>query len=358
MKIAICGNYGVFNAGDDAILEGLTGAIKKHLPEAEIVVMGKGRLFPFGVRSFAKAIFRPSHWMTPYRLIKSCDAFVIGGGGLFTPEERGFVPIFWAMHGIAALLLKKPVYCLGISVYPLKGLSKILVKFLFSKCKYISVRDKDSYRIVAHDWEIPCKFGSDFAMLIDYEKSMQGEKEKQRYIVISMRSFKGNNGNLYKILAQACDKIIEDYGLQIKLVPFQKGDQFDAHVLNKIFAQAKHKEQIFVENFYADIKQLIKILERAELVIAMRLHAGILSLLAGTMVIPLSYTEKVKSFWGGMKDIDFLEIPSLTFHNFMAVFHKTWNNRSNLLISMQNIKDELTKRASKSIETFIGFLKK
>jgi polysaccharide pyruvyl transferase CsaB len=308
MKIAICGYYGVFNVGDEAILTSFKKVVSQYHPESEVLVMGTGDLFPFGIRSFLRSIIRPSLWYKPYKLIKSCDKFILGGGGLFTPEEMPWVPTFWALHGVAAYLMDKPVYCLGISVSSLTGINKFIVKWLFKHSKEVVVRDKVSYELVK-EWRINCKLSTDLALAL--ESSVVKNNSNEQYIVLSVRSFKKTDEKLYTILAQLCDSIVKLYGLKIRLIPFQKGDQYDVQVLRKIFDLTVHKEQIILDNYYENLEELISVLGQAKAVIAMRLHAGILATVAGTPFVAMSYMQKVSNFWAEFNDIEILDFNRL-----------------------------------------------
>lgn len=291
--MTLCGNYGVFNVGDEAILAGLESLIKKTDPAAEISVMGKGSLLPFGLRSCLKSIFS-RRMRKPRLLVKSCDVFILGGGGLFTDEEGPAVSLFWALHGLYAHWVGKPVYCIGISVGKIRFWNKFFVKKLFGVSKAVTVRDKASFELLKK-WGIKCVLATDLALALTYE--IKDSDQRKNYIVISARRFKNSDKILYKELAQLCDYVIEKHGFNVRLLPFQSGGQFDEYILHKIFEHAKHKENIKIEPFTADLDKILNILGNAKAVIAMRLHAGILSLVTETPFIPLTYMQKVSDFW-------------------------------------------------------------
>lgn len=350
MKIAICGNYGVFNIGDDAILSGLRSAILGIVPKSEIAIMGHGNLLPLGFRSFCKSIFYKKLWQ-PLKTIKSCDLFILGGGGLFTDEEGVFVSLFWALHGIIAVFYGKPVLCLGLSFGPIRWWNSWLVKKLLREAKEITVRDKKSQELL-EKWDITSSLGSDLALLLDnlfmrHSLARRGDGaiiSSEKYIVISLRKFKNNNKNLYKKIARVCDRIVEDYGFKIKLIPFQTGDNFDVAVLNTIFELVSNKNKISVESFITDFEKLISIFHNAEIVIAMRLHAGIFSVISEIPFIPLSYMSKVNDFWREFDGIEVLPLNTLDVDRFLKIFHKIQTNRSKYVDLIKNIKKTLSDR--------------
>lgn len=366
MKILICGNYGVSNVGDEAMLAGLKQAILINLPDAKIEVMGKGRLLPIGFRSLMRDMFvskNPDSRTKSIQFIKSCDVFILGGGGLFTDEEYKRVPLFWALHGLFAhYICKKSVYCMGISVSPLRGLNKWIVKKLFSIAKAIVVRDKPSYELVMKEYGVLPILSSDLALFLDFQPLPIKKKSDERYIVVSLRQFPKNNENLYTKLAQFCNWAIDKYGLYIKLMPFQEGEDFDYAVLNKIFERINKKIHIAVEKFplmspkpESRINELIEILANAEAVIGMRLHACILSLLAETPFIPLGYMNKVKDFWGEFEEISTVELSDFTAETLKTKFKKIMENQEQIRALIKQIKLKLLERAKKTEETILSF---
>gem|GEM_PF-4556365 len=333
------------NIGDEAILLGLKELIRREIPQAEIEVMGKGSHFPIGLRSFFRALFHPSLWMKPFRMVKSCDIFLLGGGGLFTEEESLLSPAFWALQGLFALWVDKPVYCLGISIGDVGFMNKIFCMSLFKRSKSIIVRDPFSKELL-EKWGIKAVLGTDLALAIrlDFTKVIT----KEKYVVISLRPFKNIDENLYKIIAQFCDVIILKFGLQIRLIPFQDDYQSDTQTLNKFFELMKEKNKVFVHEFSSNIPDVLKILSGAEMVIGMRLHSGILSVILGVPFIPLSYMSKVTNFWSEFPEAMRLDTSELSLDGLLEAYTNNWNSKR----EGQNIQGALRKKLSDRVRSF------
>lgn len=346
MKIVICGYFGIRNIGDEAILEGLKAMFLRIFPGCEIEVMGKGRLFPFGFRSFLRSLFSPKLWTAPYRLIKSCDLFILTGG-LFTDEEGFFVPTFWALHGLIAHHLKKPIYILGVNIGELNLWNTFLCKKLFSKSRLSIVRDQTSYNLLA-SWGIKSCMAPDFATMIPFRPVRT--EEKNRYIVLSAKPIKQDPNSLYTNLAQFCDSVSMEYGLQIRLIPFHEGDMSDASALNKIFEQMKNKSNAKIEKFYEKTSDLLPILANAEVVIAMRLHAGILSVMSETPFIALPSMKKVENLWSEFPGINIVEITPFLIDKLELVFQNIINSRRDHRAIVSAIKQKFIERATVSEE--------
>lgn len=342
------------NIGDEAILQGLKSILCKIWPNSEISVMGRGKLLPIGIRSFLKALIKPRLFWQPIKLIKSCDIFILGGGGLFTDEERPFVSLFWALHGFAAHLLKKKVLCLGISVGKIHIFNRWFVKKVLKLAKIVMVRDRHSQEIL-EKVGVKSYLGCDFASVAQNvpASAKNAQHDINNYIVISARQFKNIDEKLYKILAQLCDAVIEKYGLAVKLISFQKGEENDIKILHKIFEQVKQRNKVKVENFYEDIDELITVLANAKIVIAMRLHAGILSAIAGTPFIPLNYMEKVSDFWEMFPDIKTLDLNKINVDNLLEAFRDIYSAERQHKGIFEKISTDLRRKAQETEELLL-----
>jgi polysaccharide pyruvyl transferase CsaB len=321
MKILICGNYGVKNVGDEAILLGFRSLLAKNFPEAQLTVMGAGKHFPFGVNSLFQSLFHWDLWKTPMALLNECDVFVLGGGGLFTEEESKSSPLFWALQGLVAILKKKPVYCLGISVEPLSSLNRFFAKMLFKKAKKVMVRDRAS-RDLLLEWGISSELASDLATEIDFEYA--DSLGQENYVIVTLRPFKNFDENLYKKIAQLCDALIHDFGLKIRFIPFHSDAKMDASIMNKILERMSNASAVAIEPFYENPLDLIRVFSQARAVIGMRLHSGILSLIASTPFIPINYMSKVENFWEEFQRIFPLHMPQIE-NNFITIFTNLFN---------------------------------
>jgi polysaccharide pyruvyl transferase WcaK-like protein len=215
---------------------------------------------------------------------------------------------------------------------------------LLKKSKAVIVRDIASKNLL-QKWGISAILGTDPALAIDV--SPRNKTQGENYVVVSFRPFKNLSYNSYKIIAQFCDSIIEKFGLNIRLVPFQNEYQIDAEILHTIFDQVKRKDKIIIHEFYEDFDELMKIFEGAEVVIGMRLHSGILSILAETPFLPLSYMKKVNNFWSEFPEISCLDTATLRFDTLVSQFEKVWNSRREYRRIAHEIKAFLKKRTSR-----------
>ncbi|MBI2453621.1 polysaccharide pyruvyl transferase family protein [Candidatus Peregrinibacteria bacterium] len=325
MRVVVCGNYGVGNIGDEAILEGLKNVLNKTYSKAYITVLGKGMHFPLGIRSLIRSVFQWKLWHKPYKAIRECDLFILGGGGLLTDAEGFFVPFFWAFHAFTALSSKKKVLCLGQSVGPLTTINAWMAKKLFQKASFVTVRDKASLELLKK-WGIPAHMFSDFAFAIDYVPVKK--RELNKHVIIIGREFKNINDGAYNILVRFLKWLSEDLTYKIAFIPFQNEQVNDKEFLNKILILAPElTSRIEVLDYSnVDTRKAIDELAKADAILSIRLHGGILASIAGTPFLPLYYMNKVRDFWRSFPEITPLAPGNLDLKEMKEAFLKLLQN--------------------------------
>lgn len=327
-KYVVCGHYGVTNLGDEAIGIGLIQAIKDANPEHEITVLSydKGRskafynkylpkfhvrtayIAPLGFRSLFRGIFKGELRKTVNE-IKSCDRFILGGGGLFT-DERLYAVFLWGLQAFFALRYKKALYLIGHSVGPLNTrIGKWIVKKIFNKAEFISVRDIESKKVLKQlGVEKEIHVLSDMAMLMNYDEKNQAslmnkkleQKEGKKYFILTFRGWDGKLAKLNKKLEQAIERIVQKHKLQPVLIPFQLIKENDQEIMNKKIVQKGGVEKIVVQKYQDNISEILEQIGAAEFVIGVRLHSLIFSSIVGTPFVGISYSKKVEDFMSEM----------------------------------------------------------
>lgn len=344
-NILICGNYGIDNLGDDAILGGLKKLILSVWPAAKITVMSSSplktsqnfkvksvRLFPVGVRSFLKFWFTPS-FFAAFKALKKADIVFLGGGGLFNDQEWKSI-LIWYVQFLWFRIFHKKLVCIAQSVGPLKHKrSRILVKSVFKYAKLVTVRDGQSLKLLHEIGIEKVHLLSDPAFAIGYES--EKSVSRQDRVVLSVRPWKPANSNaLYKEIAHAIDEIFMKHGLKFVFLPFQQRIENDELAFYEILSLLEHKEAIALE-YPDDYIHALEIIGRSSLVLGMRLHSIIFSCLTITPFVALSYSQKVKSFADsiGMNnfvlDIDNIQANSIV-HKIEQVLKSSERDRASL----------------------------
>ncbi|PIQ77720.1 hypothetical protein COV82_02940 [Candidatus Peregrinibacteria bacterium CG11_big_fil_rev_8_21_14_0_20_46_8] len=345
MRITIVGNFGCGNLGDEAILSGLKTLILKKHRGAEITVLGKGKLLPIGLRSFLKSLVQWRLWSQPLHALKEADYVIIGGGGLFTDEESRRGTVLWTLHGIVAHFMGRKVLCLGVSIGKMGWLSTQLAKVLFRRALSVVVRDKKSLdRSLA--WGIDAALAPDLALANDVQlESSEVNTASEKYVVINLREFKNYNEKMIQLFVQLADFLVADFGYKIVFLPLSTDAHSDSYILNKILIQMKHSEKAEVDDEKDTIYEIVNLMCGAELVISMRLHGSIFSILAEVPVLPIAYMDKVKNFWSGEQlKVTPLSVESITLEVLKKDVLEHLNSRERMQRNMRDYKKELAVR--------------
>jgi len=120
-----------------------------------------------------------------------------------------------------------------------------------------------------------------------------GLSERRRYLVLCPRPWLGRTAYL-KNLGEALEKALAALDMDLVLVPFH--ETLDPPVCETVAARPGFAGRAHILAPPRSPAQLAAILGAAELVIAMRLHSGILSAAAGTPAVVLDYDPKTDAF--------------------------------------------------------------
>lgn len=298
MKLALVGNYGATNVGDDAIMASILKAHPAHEwtvfsanPEStrERFLVKSSPLFPLGFRSFLKFGFRKS-----YRAMKSVDAVVVGGGGLFQ-DSRLFACFLWGWQVWWALRLGKPIFVYATGVGPLKtSLGRRITRWAYGHASGVTVRDQKSYDRLIELGIDPKKveITADPAFLFH-----GSEEEKVRHphsVLISLRPWLGHNAKIIEEFATFLLKLKAEKNVTFAFVSMQGVREHDHQVFDPLV-----KKVGGVVLAPKDFPELIELLEQSEFAIGMRYHFLIAALIARTPTLAVSYSPKVDSLYEG-----------------------------------------------------------
>lgn len=388
-KIVLCGHYGSTNVGDEAIGLGIIETLKGHKPDAEITVLSynakrsakfynqtvpaygikSAYLLPLGLRSLIRGIFKGELYKT-IKIIKKCDHFIIGGGGLFT-DEKLFAVFLWGIHAFIADIFGKSIYMIGQSVGPLNTkIGKWIVKKTFSKSKAIYVRDHESKKILKKigvkneiNVSTDAAFGMKKSGKVDEGATVQKLNKKieqegwEGYFIISVREWDGKLDKLNKKIEQVCNRISKETRLKSVFVPFQVIKNNDRKALNKKIVQTDESEHIELINYTNNIWNIIEVISCANFVVGVRLHSLIFSIIANTPFVGIAYCKKINNFMESLELEDYIINKSLSEEDFYAKLykkiHETLGDRDLIVKQLKNKNKQMRSKWNKSMEDFI-----
>jgi len=310
--ITILGWYGSGNAGDESILLAIFRLLKNNYKKNyELVVISHRPKYirkKYGCKSIDVNDFRT----IIITLLKS-QLFIFGGGGLVKPNSINYYSKILLLAN--CLASKTMVYSVG--VIPVSNLiDRILVVISFTFCDFISVRDDFSRNVLQNlgiKKEIIITRDPVFSFNVQQNSKYNLCTEMKPYVTICLKHWYHNDLVHYNIHAsQSYDyfilslsrvlKYITHLGYNLVFLPLMvsipENDDIDHKNLYNKIGECDNLKLISSQ---LDPDEIINIIAQSEMVIGMRYHSIIYSLISGVPVIGLAYAQKVRNL---MSDVN------------------------------------------------------
>ena len=355
-KILISGYYGFSNAGDEAMLTAIIGALRAERQDVEITVMsGKPEITAekHGVNSI--------HRFNPLKIFKamlSTDLLLSGGGSLLQDVTSKRSIIYYLSILLLAKLLGKEVMLYAQGIGPINSsVARILTKNVCRKADLITVRDDGSY-----DELLEMGLPSDrilvtadavFSLLADrrdigrqilLENGLEGDKP---IIGIAVRHWTGEQ-RFMQVFADAAFKLRKQHNAYIVFVPLQF--PADTNIAQEIaLLMPDRTDTIILKEGYTT-EEYVSLISNLDFLIGMRLHALVFSALAGVPFLAVSYDPKVDRFVKGMEGNVAGSIDKITSEDILRESARMWRQvpqKQNAKI--QALREEAQKNAARAI---------
>ncbi len=296
----ISGYYGFHNNGDDALLLAITEEIKKSKADARVVVLSQR---PEETREVycVDAVSR----VNPFKLIgvmRKSKVLLSGGGSLLQDETSSKSLWYYLFIIKLAKMCKCKVMQFANGFGPVKRkLNRALTaKVINESVDAITLREDGSevaMREIGVKKEITVT--ADPAMLLEgigeEELTKLFEKEKiltGDYIAVSVREWKKNPPDFEKNVALSLKEFSEKHNLNVIFVPMQYPN--DVEISKRIALLIGNRA--YVPERQLTIREVIGIIGKSRLNVAMRLHSMIYSVSEGVKTVALRYDPKVDGF--------------------------------------------------------------
>jgi polysaccharide pyruvyl transferase WcaK-like protein len=318
------GWYGSRNIGDDAILLGLKELIQRVNRGRDFYIRAlttdADQTASLGVTGEPALVkheaIKPWAWLRVLRSFARADRVIVSGG----------TPVFDSSHAIRTLYLalplalRTPFVVFGAGVKPLKSAyGRRAVPALLRRARYISVRDDDSQRILTELGVPDVHLTADSAffaqpatpaavtqLLTEYAVG-----DDESLLVVSPRLLSPERKRLYlqeemgdaliretpARIAHAIDRLAPKFGRVIVMAMHFHGPDSDVPIIREIMARVRARNVVVIDReLTPDVA--IALFKRARLVLAVRLHALLLSASMGTPIVGVAYEQKVRSLFG------------------------------------------------------------
>ncbi|MCR4429025.1 MAG: polysaccharide pyruvyl transferase CsaB [Caldiserica bacterium] len=341
LKIAVSGYYGFGNTGDEAILTSLL-RILKRIPNSRITVLSafpKRTTKEHGVRSILRINPLSVLWA-----ISSCDLLISGGGGLLQDATSSRSLLYYLSIIYLGVILKKRVVLLAQSIGPIskKG-NRTLTSWILNRVSLITVRDEHSLKELEKLGvrKVPIFQTSDLALLLE-KPDLKEEREaidflgvEKPFVVFCLRNLKHKkiSTQTFSQIAQAVQRKLQ---AKVVFLPFQFSvDQELCEELSSLVPGS-------IACPFLKPNQIIGLFRGAELVVGMRLHSLIFSVLSRTPFIPISYDPKVSSFAEllGQEPLSLDDSPEKIFSKIEEYFQNRAKIKENLEESARRLEEK------------------
>ncbi|MFN4875359.1 MAG: polysaccharide pyruvyl transferase CsaB [Aphanizomenon sp.] len=311
MRVLLSGYYGKGNGGDEALLATLLQMLP--LDVTPVVLSGNPEETHrhYGVECYNRMAF-----FSVFKALRSCDAFVWGGGSLIQDSTSIISPFYYGGLMALAQVMGLKTVAWGQGIGPLlRSQTRFLAQRNFAGCTQVSVRDIASSRLLS-DWSIPHILAPDPVWALESKPVPELVDLPKPRIAVTLRNHPQLTENRLTNLIQALVNLQKETQTFILLLPFQKSE--DLGIAEKIHTQLKDVSRVICSE---DPQVLKGVFRGVEMSIGMRLHSLIMAASEGSRCFALSYDPKVNHL---MED---LKIPGWDLHNLpndVELISKTW----------------------------------
>lgn len=298
------------------------------------------------------------------KIVQECDIFVLGGGALFQDETSIYNVYRWGHFLNYAKRHNKKTMVYANSIGPLNYLwSRQYVEKTLKNVDAITLRDRKSVEELKKIGIYHAVLAADGVFGLQLHHPEKLDEQDEPYVCVVVRHWfdcipfipvslckkwgiqtKKNAEKYHKfidVMIKVIDSINQDFGYRVVLLPFMK--ERDFKVADDIFAGVQNKEKSKVieeENF--GVWQYFSIIGRARLVLGMRLHSIIFSVMCTTPFVALNYSNKVEGL------LDYLgfgeqavEVDDLDYEKVMNLIRDTEINRESFILQEIRMREKM-----------------
>lgn len=299
-RVVISGYYGFGNAGDEAMLAAMIEALTDLEPNIHITVLS-GNPEDTRCRHGVSAVFR-LHYPEIIQALRNSDLLISGGGSLLQDVTSDRSLYYYLSIVMLAKKLNIPVMLYGQGIGPVRGtMAKAAVRLIGNSVDLITVRDDGSHKELKYlgITRPPVHVTADAVLAMHPVDRQLGRTILRQHglegaaplIGFSVREWK--DWRHYKdVLAQAADKMAEEFGARMVFLPMQWPD--DLAVARKIVARMKRPAVVLTSEYTTS--ELLSLTGNLDLLIGIRLHALIFAAVMHVPMIGISYDPKVDRF--------------------------------------------------------------
>ena len=306
-RILLCGYYGENNLGDDALLEVLI----KQLPQRwQPLITAHDASAVQTIVPHGKVVNRRS-LQSVLKSISHVEVVVLGGGSLLQDSTSFRSLVYYIILIVVARIKRKPVLVWGQGLGPLRHVwSRFLVGRVLNTAASITWRDSASMQLAK-------RIGVKTSMSVAPDPVWTHRTNKYQgggNIVLCWRPTGLLTPKGWSLLLQAVDQLSDDKGKSVTWFAFHANQ--DVNLLRTLSQKGLVPKSLEAKSstiIAKNIEHAQDIFRDASLVVAMRLHAFILSTVSQCPTVALSYDPKVEAAaqTADAPWLDLVHLPSL-----------------------------------------------
>jgi polysaccharide pyruvyl transferase WcaK-like protein len=243
----------------------------------------------------------------PRKLATGADLLIIGGGNLFMD-----LFLNWPIRPFAiARQFKRnnvPIVIAGVGAYPIKTrFGNVLLKSVARSAAKVFVRDRETLRFFKDTCRVPAKIKPDLAFSLPVINRCADPVSLSRILAVNVAPVFGpnwpySNNVKYKIyldlMADGLYKFVSKQGkgwnLSFVDTNYPTDREGTIGVIQRLIEKGIEQSRIKYSDHLLSAQEIIQEFRVAKVAIVTRLHAGIMSLVAGCPVVGVAYQPKVR----------------------------------------------------------------
>ncbi|HTW83915.1 MAG TPA: polysaccharide pyruvyl transferase CsaB [Candidatus Sulfotelmatobacter sp.] len=352
-RFLLSGYYGFGNLGDEALLEIIVEQLRARWPACEVDVLSGDpaqTARTYGVEA------TPRMDRTRVKAaIDRADVVLSGGGGLLQNVTSLRSLLYYGAVIRSAVHAGRPTMIFAQSVGPLDFWGRAVVR---SCCKGVvaaTVRDEQS-RSLLHGLlpEVPIERTADPVFLFQpgsepLDLTAEGlADDGTPLVVVSMRKWQGAEATA-QALAFVVDRLADRYGARVAFLPL--GGASDAEVSTTVIRRCASAPVLLPDY---PLGQAAQVIERASLVIGMRLHALIIAARLAVPFISLPYDPKVAALTDDLHyPLEPLFVPGSAMPSREELARRlddAWERRAALSAHLRSVRSDVERLAERNFE--------
>lgn len=352
-RILLSGYFGFNNLGDEAILGSMVNLIEEIDQDTDIIVLSNAPETT-KVKYNTESVYRYDIFNIMSEMRRS-DILISGGGSLLQDvTSLRSVPYYLGLIFLAIIFDMKTIF-FAQGVGPVQNkFYRFLIKKILNKVDYLSVRDKESKKLLEKIGIPKGKINivdDPVFGLINCEPGINRKNNGPQKIGVSVRNW--HNNSYLGPLSEFLNRLGMNNNISITIIPFHQGE--DIKISKKLQGMLKVNSR--VSKYTDDLKKLNELYDNLDLFIGVRLHSLIFSAVNCIPFIGISYDPKTDSLIEEMGYQKEIRTEDISVEKIEKTYRKICDNRNEIKEKIRSTVKRKNKNVRDSLAQLLSTLK-